>query len=475
MPDSTTPNFGWTLPTVGAASATWGVSNNNNWASLDNTLHTGLLAVASMSTVITGPNNVVLNSGAPPAQNAIVGRRNNLNRWAIIMPDAETGTGPNPGDNFLIQSYDDTGSALAQPLEVVRSSGQVVINNGLSVAAGSLLSSAPVTFSATFGVSGLASFGGGITFPNFNGGHTIQFGWDGTSLRAKVDAIDLGAVTTSTTPGAYLPLTGGTISGNLAVAGTTSLGALTSGATTNSSLTVTGAATFASLSATGTATFGAAATFSAAATFNSTLTATGLVTLNGGLNVAAGNITNPGTITGGTLSTTSGSVLFPSSWKIYYNPSSSGVGTSSLRFNAAGLDAFEFDTSGDLGINGQAYKPGGGSWANSSDARIKTIEARYELGLDEILKLDPVVYRFMGNDAAAGGVSRHAAIKNQSFVGLVAQEVEAIFPGMVSKTKGWIDGQEVDDFRRIDASELVYALINAVKTLAARVEALEAK
>jgi microcystin-dependent protein len=230
MPDSTTPNFGWTLPTVGAASATWGVSINNNFSSLDATLHTGFLAISSLTTVITSASTLVLNSGAPPAQNAIVGRRNNLNRWSLIMPDGETGTGPNAGDNFVLQSYDDSGAVLANPVEVVRSTGQVVIGNGLSVAAGALLSSVPVTFGSTLGLSGLANFAGGITFPNFNPGHTIQFGWDGSNLRAKVDANDIGPLQTgssgvigeikmfagSAAPAGYL-LCDGTVYNNTAI------------------------------------------------------------------------------------------------------------------------------------------------------------------------------------------------------------------------------------------------------------------
>ena len=155
------------------------------------------------------------------------------------MPDNETGTGSNPGDNFLIQSYDDTGSPLATPVEIIRSSGQVVISaGGLSVTAGSFSSGVSATLGSTLGVAGLASFSGGITFPNYNPGHVIQFGYDGTSLRAKVDSVDLGAIVTSTTAGAYLPLSGGSITGNLAVGGTTSLAA-----TTVSSLSSSGAIT----------------------------------------------------------------------------------------------------------------------------------------------------------------------------------------------------------------------------------------
>ena len=123
------------------------------------------------------------------------------------------------------------------------------------------------------------------------------------------------------------------------------------------------------------------------------------------------------------------------------------------------------DAGGTFGITGEGYKPGGGSWANSSDARIKIVERSYELGLDEILKLEPIVYRFTGNDAEPGKASKTERVRNKSFVGLVAQEVEQIFPGMVTQRKGWVDGQEVGDFRELDASELVFALVNAVKTL----------
>jgi len=66
-----------------------------------------------------------------------------------------------------------------------------------------------------------------------------------------------------------------------------------------------------------------------------------------------------------------------------------------------------------------------------------------------------------------------AASTGQTFVGLVAQEVEAAFPEMITLTDGYINGQLVSDLRGIDANALTYALINAVKELSAKVEALE--
>lgn len=149
------------------------------------------------------------------------------------------------------------------------------------------------------------------------------------------------------------------------------------------------------------------------------------------------------------------------------------------------------------------YKPGGGPWIDSSDARIKDVAGEYGLGLDEVIQLRPVVYSFLGNDTAeppedvgqAGADpetgepieqarraaltvpypnSPHyqAAIDGQQFVGLIAQEVETFFPGMVKKRAGYIDGQAVDDLRDLDTTTLIFALVNAVKTLNTRLEAL---
>ena len=145
----------------------------------------------------------------------------------------------------------------------------------------------------------------------------------------------------------------------------------------------------------------------------------------------------------------------------------------------------------------RAYMPGGGPWGDSSDERIKIVLDDYTLGLDEIKQLEPVRYIFRGNDtneppgpaptlpgkellptpkAAPFPNSPHygVAYEGTEFVGLVAQEVEAIFPGMVTQREGFIDGQPVTDLRDLNTSELIFALVNAVKTLAARVEALEA-
>lgn len=149
-----------------------------------------------------------------------------------------------------------------------------------------------------------------------------------------------------------------------------------------------------------------------------------------------------------------------------------------LRLNLADTWSFDFRS------DNQAYKAGGGSWGDISDERIKNVVGPYEHGLAEILALNPVRYTFKGNDTYGdpeGALpytnSNHygPAKDGKEFIGLIAQSVEDPLPECVKQGKGWIDGVEVDDLRDLDPSPLVFALINAVKELTARVAELEAK
>jgi hypothetical protein len=108
-----------------------------------------------------------------------------------------------------------------------------------------------------------------------------------------------------------------------------------------------------------------------------------------------------------------------------------------------------------------AAKNGAGSWVSWSDARMKNIGADYEPGLAEIIQLQPKHYT-MKDDPT-----------NRDQVSLIAQDCENVMPDLVTKQKGIIDGVEVDDVRQFDPTNLTYALINAVKEIAERLDALE--
>ena len=157
--------------------------------------------------------------------------------------------------------------------------------------------------------------------------------------------------------------------------------------------------------------------------------------------------------------------------------------------------------------NGQAWKPGGGAWADSSDIRIKTVTGDYEVGLAEILQLQPKRFTYKGNDTPAPPTDTHfptadeepepetdptvpyansphykVALDGTEYIGLIAQEIETIIPTMVNQRAAFIDGQPVTDLRDVDSTELIYALVNAVKSLSAslaeamaRIDALEGR
>jgi Chaperone of endosialidase len=149
-----------------------------------------------------------------------------------------------------------------------------------------------------------------------------------------------------------------------------------------------------------------------------------------------------------------------------------------------------------LVVYGGAYKPGGGAWLDSSDSRIKNVQGDFTAGLDAVAALRPITYTFKGNDtheepshiAAPDGTKSKEALtvpypnslhyreaqEQKVFHGLVAQEVETVLPEIVMKRDGYIDGVAVNDLRDIDTGPLIFALINAIKELKARVEALEA-
>jgi hypothetical protein len=129
---------------------------------------------------------------------------------------------------------------------------------------------------------------------------------------------------------------------------------------------------------------------------------------------------------------------------------------------------------GDLSVGTpNAYKVGGGPWLASSDRRIKNVHRKYAGGLAQIEQLQPIVYSYKGNDAAPGGAS--PAASGKEFIGLVAQECEELFPEMVVKSPGFVDGAAVPDLRGLDTGPLLYAMLNAIKELALRLRAAEAK
>jgi len=134
-----------------------------------------------------------------------------------------------------------------------------------------------------------------------------------------------------------------------------------------------------------------------------------------------------------------------------------------------GGSMFSVDETGNLTINGNAYKPGGGSWASTSDIRTKRDVVSFTRGLDVLRDVRPIEFAYNG---AAGTTD-----DGHRYVGVSAQELARIAPSMVSSRRAKLhasDASEVD-VEQVDPSAFTYELINAVKELDARVKQLESR
>jgi hypothetical protein len=108
------------------------------------------------------------------------------------------------------------------------------------------------------------------------------------------------------------------------------------------------------------------------------------------------------------------------------------------------------------GSGGVELASGATSWAAVSDERLKKNIEPLTYGLAEITQIAPV--RFDYNDDSSEGSKR---------IGFIAQDVLGVIPEAVSGTE--------DTFYGLSATELIPALVNAIKELNTKVEALQAR
>jgi len=110
-----------------------------------------------------------------------------------------------------------------------------------------------------------------------------------------------------------------------------------------------------------------------------------------------------------------------------------------------------------LTVNGNASKPGGGSWLAFSDERLKNIKGRFNNGLKAVMKLQPLRYEYK-KDNAVGLKS------DGEHVGFSAQAVEKIIPEAVTKTE--------QGYRLVNNDPIIWAMLNAIKEQQATIEKL---
>ena len=157
----------------------------------------------------------------------------------------------------------------------------------------------------------------------------------------------------------------------------------------------------------------------------------------------------------------------------------SGVSSSGLiqtSYNGSGSGGVSiYATAGGIrsDVGGTAlYLPNGNvvcvSLTQSSDIRIKRDVWGYDAGLAEVTALRPITYCFNGRGGTVEDGRRH--------IGLIADEVEGVMPEMVDTMSRLLDPDDraPTEIKTLDTTSLIFALVNCVKELAARVASLEA-
>lgn len=111
-----------------------------------------------------------------------------------------------------------------------------------------------------------------------------------------------------------------------------------------------------------------------------------------------------------------------------------------------------------LSVNGNASKPGGGTWAVFSDERLKNIKGSFTTGLNAVMRLQPIRYEYKPQNALGiRMIGQH--------IGFSAQNVQQIIPEAVSQTE--------NGYLTVNNDPIIWAMLNAIKEQQAEIEKLK--
>ncbi len=117
----------------------------------------------------------------------------------------------------------------------------------------------------------------------------------------------------------------------------------------------------------------------------------------------------------------------------------------------------KLDVAGDLRISGLSRKPGGGSWTSSSDIRLKKEVTPLTDALEKVLQLQGFSFEWKEPE-------KMGDLKGPQ-MGLVAQDVEKVFPGWVS--------EDTEGYRELTVRGFEALAIEAIRELKATVDELK--
>jgi hypothetical protein len=113
-----------------------------------------------------------------------------------------------------------------------------------------------------------------------------------------------------------------------------------------------------------------------------------------------------------------------------------------------------------LSVNGNADKPGGGSWSTFSDARLKDVGSDFKHGLEDLSRINPVHYHYKADNPLK-------LPSDPDYVGVVAQEVQQVIPEAVEKNK--------DGYLTVNNDPIIWTMVNAIRELDQKLDAKNAE
>ncbi len=119
-------------------------------------------------------------------------------------------------------------------------------------------------------------------------------------------------------------------------------------------------------------------------------------------------------------------------------------------------------------VYGEARKSDGIAWTTMSDVRVKKDISVFSEGLDKVMQINPVWFKYKNVEDSAGEQAEQ--------VGILAHELQPVFPYMIKEVKAKIsaDDKEESDLLCFNGSALLFVVINAIKELNTRLQRLEA-
>lgn len=416
MATNYTTLLGLALPTTGELDGTWGTTVNNSITQLVED------AIAETATASVSAGDWTLSTTGAGAANEA--------RCAILIPTGTPGTTRNIIAPAKSKSY----------LVINRSDASVVIktssSTGLTIAAGTKTTVAYDTSQSDFvEIAPPAGGTGTVTSVAVSGGST--------------------GLTTSGGPI--------TSSGTITLAGTLAVGYGGTGATTaTNARTNLGLGTMATQNSNSVSISGGSATLSSASITSATIPT--LTFASGEYMDASSNairIYTDGTFNARFLQLSGNRQVLSFSNSVNvgvgYDPGAASV---AIGFDTTNGVTFVGNTTSGYAefVVTDVRKPGGGTFNASSDARLKENVVNYSKSLADINALRPVNFNYINTEKYG----------SKTYTGLIAQEVEQT--SLASMVATGSDGYKI-----LDTSELIFALVNAVKELSAEVQSLKAQ